>query len=132
MGEGMFEFRVRTSRRIESRNITEEVLGFVRGNKGKILHVYTPHTTCGIVINEDADPHVMEDVLEALNRVVPKDYPYKHREGNSDAHIKSILTGCSATIPFSNGMPVLGTWQGIFLMEFDGPRERTVYVTLGE
>jgi secondary thiamine-phosphate synthase enzyme len=128
----MFELRIRTSRRIESRNITEEVLGFVRGKKGKILHVYTPHTTCGIVINEDADPHVMEDVLEALDRVVPKDYPYKHGEGNSDAHIKSILTGCSVTIPFSHGMPVLGTWQGIFLMEFDGPRERTVYVTLGE
>jgi secondary thiamine-phosphate synthase enzyme len=128
----MFEIRVRTSHRVESRNITDEVLGVVQGKPGKILHVYTPHTTCGIVINENADPHVMQDVLQALERIVPSSYPYKHGEGNSDAHIKSILTGCSITIPFSNGMPVLGTWQGIFLMEFDGPRERSVYVTVGE
>jgi secondary thiamine-phosphate synthase enzyme len=128
----MFEIRLKTSRRVESRNITDEVCRVAQGMPGRILHVYTPHTTCGIVINEDADPHVMEDVLEALDRMVPRGYPYKHVEGNSDAHIKSILTGCSVTIPFTNGTPVLGTWQGIFLMEFDGPRERSVYVTVGE
>jgi secondary thiamine-phosphate synthase enzyme len=83
-----------------------------------------PHTTCGIVINENADPHAMEDVLGALDRMVPREYPYKHLEGNADAHVKSILAGCSVTVPFSKGLPVLGTWQGIFLMEFDGPRER--------
>jgi secondary thiamine-phosphate synthase enzyme len=99
---------------------------------GRILHVFTPHTTCGIVINEDADPHVMEDVLEALDRLVPRDYSYKHLEGNAEAHVKSILTGCSVTVPFSKGSPVLGTWQGIFLMEFDGPRERKVFITLVE
>ena len=128
----MFEVRVKTSQRVESRNITDEVLSVIRGKMGRILHVFTPHTTCGIVINEDADPHVMEDVLEALDRLVPRDYSYKHLEGNSDAHVKSILTGCSLTVPFSKGSPVLGTWQGIFLMEFDGPRERKVFITLVE
>ena len=128
----MFEVRVKTSQRVESRNITDEVLSVIRGKMGRILHVFTPHTTCGIVINEDADPHVMEDVLEALDRLVPRDYSYKHLEGNADAHVKSILTGCSVTVPFSKGSPVLGTWQGIFLMEFDGPRERKVFITLVE
>jgi secondary thiamine-phosphate synthase enzyme len=128
----MFEVRVKTSQRVESRNITDEVLSVIRGKMGRILHVFTPHTTCGIVINEDADPHVMEDVLEALDRLVPRDYSYKHLEGNSDAHVKSILTGCSVTVPFSKGSPALGTWQGIFLMEFDGPRERKVFITLVE
>lgn len=128
----MVEIRVKTTKRIESRNITNEVLSAIRGKPGKILHVYTPHTTCGIAINEDADPHVMEDVLGALDRLAPRSYPYKHAEGNSDAHIKSILTGCSVTIPVSKDKPALGTWQGIFLMEFDGPRERSVYVTLVE
>jgi secondary thiamine-phosphate synthase enzyme len=128
----MIEIRVKTSQRVESRDITEEVLRMVRGKSGRILHVYTPHTTCGVVINEDADPHVMQDIIEAFDRMAPRGYPYKHMEGNADAHIKSILTGCSVTVPFSKGGPVLGTWQGIFLMEFDGPRERTVYVTLVE
>jgi len=128
----MYEIRVKTSRRVDSKNITDEVIKIVQGKTGNILHVYTPHTTCGIIINEDADPHVMEDIMEALTRMVPRSYPYKHMEGNADAHIKSILTGCSVTVPFSNGKPVLGTWQGIFLMEFDGPRERTVFISLVE
>jgi secondary thiamine-phosphate synthase enzyme len=128
----MFEIQIKTSQRVESKNISEEILDAIRGKTGRILHVFTPHTTCGIVINEDADPHVMEDVLGALERMVPRDYPYRHLEGNGDAHVKAILTGCSVTMPFKNGSPVLGTWQGIFLMEFDGPRERKVFVTLVE
>ena len=126
----MFEIRVKTSKRVESRDITDEIISAVQGKSGRILHIYTPHTTCGIVINEDADPHVMEDIMEALDRMVPRNYPYTHMEGNADAHIKSILTGCSVTVPFSNEAPVLGTWQGIFLMEFDGPRERKVFISL--
>ncbi|MDI9557678.1 MAG: secondary thiamine-phosphate synthase enzyme YjbQ [Pseudomonadota bacterium] len=126
----MFEIRVKTSKRVESRDITDEIISAVQGKAGRILHIYTPHTTCGIVINEDADPHVMEDIMEALDRMVPRNYPYTHMEGNADAHIKSILTGCSVTVPFSDEAPVLGTWQGIFLMEFDGPRERKVFITL--
>lgn len=126
----MFEIRVKTSKRVESRDITDEIISAVQGKAGRILHIYTPHTTCGIVINEDADPHVMEDIMEALDRMVPRNYPYTHMEGNADAHIKSILTGCSVTVPFFDEAPVLGTWQGIFLMEFDGPRERKVFITL--
>ena len=126
----MFEIRVKTSKRVESRDITDEIISAVQGKSGRILHIYTPHTTCGIVINEDADPHVMEDIMEALDRMVPRNYPYTHMEGNANAHIKSILTSCSVTVPFSDEAPVLGTWQGIFLMEFDGPRERKVFITL--
>jgi secondary thiamine-phosphate synthase enzyme len=126
----MFEIKVRTANRVEARDITGEVVRQVRGQEGRLLHVYTPHTTCGIVINESADPDVMRDILEGLERIVPRSYPYKHSEGNADAHIKSVLTGSSVSIPFAKGSPVLGTWQGIFLMEFDGPRERKVVVTV--
>lgn len=128
----MLELRIKTSQRVEAKDITRQLLDLVRGKIAKVLHVYTPHTTCGISINENADPHVMEDVQEALNRMAPRNYSYKHREGNGDAHVKSVLTGCSVTIPFSKGEPLLGTWQGVFLMEFDGPRERRVIVTLVE
>jgi len=126
----MVEIKVRTSRKIESVSITDEVLRAIRGMEGKLLNVYTPHTTCGLIINEDADPNVMEDVIEGLGRIVSSDHPYKHVEGNSPAHIKSIMTGCSVTIPCREGRPALGVWQGIFLMEFDGPRERKVIVSL--
>lgn len=101
-----------------------------RGKQGSLLHLFCTHTTCGLLINEDADPDVMKDLLVAFARLVPRDHGYAHAEGNSDAHIKSSLTGHSLTIPFSEGEPVLGTWQGIYLMEFDGPRERKIIVTL--
>lgn len=126
----MVEIRVTSRQRVQSVDITNEIVTVVRGKSGRLLHIYTPHTTCGIIINENADPCVMEDVTNALNRMVPRDYPYTHLEGNADAHVKAILTGCAVTVPFSKGSPVLGTWQGIFLMEFDGPRERKVFVTL--
>lgn len=126
----MFVIKIRTSKRVEAIDITDKVLQSVKGREGRLLHVYTVHTTCGVVINENADPDVMEDVLEGLDRIIPEHHHYRHSEGNSPAHIKSILTGCSVTIPFSEGRPLLGTWQGIFLLEFDGPRERRVIVTL--
>jgi secondary thiamine-phosphate synthase enzyme len=126
----MTEFHVRTSKRIEALNITSQVVNAARGQTGKILHVYTPHTTCALTINEDADPDVMRDIIEALDRLVPASHPYRHREGNSDAHIKAVLVGASVSIPLSGDVPALGTWQGIFLMEFDGPRERKVEVTV--
>lgn len=102
----------------------------VRGKQGSLLHLFCTHTTCGLLINEDADPDVMKDLLEAFERLVPRNHGYAHAEGNSDAHIKSSLTGHSLTIPFSEGEPVFGTWQGIYLMEFDGPRERKIILTL--
>lgn len=126
----MIELRVRTSKRVEAVNISDQVMNSISGRTGRLLHVYTPHTTCGITINEDADPDVMRDIIEMLERFAPLEHPYRHREGNSDAHVKSVLVGASVSIPFSEGAPRLGTWQGIFLMEFDGPRERKVLVTL--
>jgi secondary thiamine-phosphate synthase enzyme len=126
----MAEIRVKTSKRIEALNITGLVEKAIQGRQGNLLHVYTRHTTCGLTINEDADPDVMRDILDAFERMVPANYPYRHAEGNSDAHVKATLTGSSVTIPCIQGKPAFGTWQGIFLMEFDGPRERKVIVTL--
>jgi secondary thiamine-phosphate synthase enzyme len=126
----MFELTVRTSRAVEAMDITADVAALVRGKEGALVHVYTPHTTCGLMINEHADPDVVRDVLEGLDRLAPLDFPYRHREGNSHAHLRAAIVGCSVTIPFSQGRMMLGTWQGLFLMEFDGPRERKVFVTL--
>ncbi len=126
----MFEIKIRTASRVEARSITSEVAQTVKGKEGTVLHLFTPHTTCGLLINEDADPAVMSDVLDALNRLVPLNHPYKHREGDSDAHIKSSLLGHSLFVPFSGRRLALGTWQGIFLMEFDGPRERKVQISI--
>jgi len=121
--------RIKTTGKIEAKDITDDVQKAIKGIEARLLNIYTPHTTCGLVINEDADPDVMKDILEGLERLAPKNYPYKHREGNADAHIKSTITGCSLMIPISEGRLMLGQWQGIFLMEFDGPRERKVYLT---
>ncbi|HPP06018.1 MAG TPA: secondary thiamine-phosphate synthase enzyme YjbQ [Syntrophorhabdaceae bacterium] len=121
--------RIKTVAKVEAKDITDEVQKAIKGVEAQLLNIYTPHTTCGLVINEDADPDVMKDVIEGLERLAPKNYPYRHREGNADAHIKSTITGCSLSIPISEGRLMLGQWQGIFLMEFDGPRERKVYLT---
>jgi secondary thiamine-phosphate synthase enzyme len=126
----MPEFSVRSSKRIEAIDITGQVMNAIKGQAGRLLHVYTPHTTCGIIINEDADPDVMRDIIEKFGKLAPAEDPYRHSEGNSDAHIKAVLTGASVSIPFVNASPALGTWQGIFLMEFDGPRERKILVTV--
>ena len=126
----MIEISVTTKKRIESIDITSQISRIVSEQEGQLLHVYTPHTTCGVIINESADPSVIGDIMETLGRIAPADYPYKHLEGNSDAHVKSVLTGSSVTVPIKKGMLQLGTWQGIFFMEFDGPRTRKVYITV--
>ena len=126
----MIELTIQTSSRIQAINITEQVRGVIRGKEGRLIHIYTPHTTCGLLINEEADPDVINDIIVALNGIAPADYPYKHVEGNSDAHIKSILTGSSVFVPFNQGVLQLGTWQGIFFMDFDGPRIRKVVITV--
>ncbi|MFH1034058.1 MAG: secondary thiamine-phosphate synthase enzyme YjbQ [Pseudomonadota bacterium] len=92
--------------------------------------VYVPHTTAGVAINEAADPDVMADVLMALERLVPWQGGYRHAEGNSAAHVKSILTGSSVQVPIVGGRLALGTWQGIFFLEFDGPRRRRVLISV--
>jgi secondary thiamine-phosphate synthase enzyme len=126
----MIKISIRTSKRIEARDITREVTRAIDGQEGRLVHLFSMHTTCGLTINENADPAVMKDFINAFDRLVPADYPYLHSEGNSDAHIKSSLVGFSLTIPVDRGRLVLGTWQGIYLMEFDGPREREITLSL--
>ena len=94
--------------------------------------IYVPHTTAGVTINENADPSVRRDILMVLNQMVPWKADYHHLEGNSPAHVKATLVGASQTIAVENGHLVLGTWQGIFFCEFDGPRRRTVHVRIME
>ncbi|MCA1809737.1 MAG: secondary thiamine-phosphate synthase enzyme YjbQ [Kiritimatiellia bacterium] len=96
---------------------------------GPAITVFVPHTTAGITINENADPDVMADVNNALEKIAPWRAGYRHAEGNSAAHIKAILTGASARIPLENGRLALGTWQGIYFCEFDGPRQRQVLIS---
>jgi len=90
--------------------------------------LYVPHTTAAVTINESADPSVREDILMILNQMVPWKAPYRHLEGNSPAHVKSTLVGASELIAIENGRLVMGTWQGIFFGEFDGPRTRKIHV----
>jgi len=94
-----------------------------------LCQIFVPHTTAGVTINENADPDVVTDMLAALGKMVP-DLHYRHSEGNSPAHVKSSLVGCSITVPISEGRLCLGTWQGIYFCEFDGPRTRKVWVQL--
>jgi secondary thiamine-phosphate synthase enzyme len=126
----VIEIHVETSRRVETRDITREVGRAVAGQKDGCVHLLCLHTTCGLTINENADPAVMKDIIDALDRLVPGDYAYGHGEGNSAAHIKSSLVGFSLTVPILEGRLVLGTWQGIYLMEFDGPRKRRIALTI--
>ncbi|HOB10901.1 MAG: secondary thiamine-phosphate synthase enzyme YjbQ [Acetomicrobium sp.] len=123
---------LRTKAREEFVDITRTIEEDVRssGLKEGLCVVYVPHTTAAVTINEDADPSVKEDVLRQLKVLVPRDGNYSHGEGNSDAHIKSSLLGVSQIIPIHEGRLVLGTWQGIFFCEFDGPRNRRFYVLL--
>jgi secondary thiamine-phosphate synthase enzyme len=93
-----------------------------------VCYLYLPHTTAGIIINENADPSVSRDILDRLEALVPSKGNYSHLEGNAPAHIKSSLTGLSLTVPIANSCLALGRWQGVFLCEFDGPRDRTVVV----
>jgi len=124
------ELALSTRRRAEFVHITPDVQRVVResGVASGTCVVYVPHTTAGITINENADPDVVRDILDQLERLVPRQGSYHHTEGNADAHIKASMMGSSATVLVDNGALVLGTWQGIFFCEFDGPRSRHVYV----
>ena len=124
---------VRTGSRDEMVDITGEVASAV-GESGVaegMATVYVPHTTAGVTINENADPSVVHDVLAALDQAVPwRQGFYRHGEGNSAAHVKSSLVGCSARVLVSAGRLVLGTWQGIYFCEFDGPRSRRAIIAV--
>jgi len=121
---------VKTRSASELLDITHLVRDAVRKNKTQsgVCFVYTPHTTAGIVINENADPDVKRDITKFLEKLIPKDSGFNHSEGNSDAHIKSCLCGNSKTVFIENCDLVIGTWEGIFFAEFDGPRTREIFV----
>lgn len=123
------EFSISSRHRLEMIDITDR-LGKIVGGEGiseGVLAVYNPHTTAGLTINEGADPDVQRDLLGALTQIVPSDYPYRHAEGNSPAHLMTALTGTSVTLFIHQGSLRLGTWQRLFFCEFDGPRTRKVW-----
>lgn len=126
--------KLRTKSRSDLIDITREIQSIVSKSnvKNGICVIYVPHTTAGIFINENADPSVAMDITKVFDRLIPWKADYQHLEGNSAAHIKSVLTGSSVNIIIENGKLLLGTWQGIFFAEFDGPRERTVIIKIIE
>ncbi len=128
---GKFEFEISTRVKEEFIDMTSEVRKIIEdsGIRTGICTVYVPHTTAGVTINENADPSVQSDILNTLRTMVPDTLPYTHMEGNSPAHVKASLMGSSAQIIINEGDLVLGTWQGIYFCEFDGPRHRKVYIS---
>ncbi|MFX0058303.1 MAG: secondary thiamine-phosphate synthase enzyme YjbQ [Candidatus Hodarchaeota archaeon] len=130
------EFRVKSPSREILIDVSNEIQRIVRNSKIKegVCRMFVPHTTAGITINENADPSVMKDVTNYLKKLIPiggsLGYSFKHGEGNSDAHIKSSMIGPSLDVLIHNGRLMLGTWQGIMFAEFDGPRNRKVYVQI--
>lgn len=127
----MITLTVRSNTREEMIDITPEVAEHIQAGADGVCVLFTQHTTCGLTINENADPDVKSDMLGFLHRLIPQHEPnFRHFEHNSDAHIKSSIVGSSVTVPFENGKLLLGRWQGIYLCEFDGPRERKVLVKI--
>jgi secondary thiamine-phosphate synthase enzyme len=124
--------RVSTRQREELVDVTDQVREAVRaaGIGEGVCLVASPHTTCGVTVNEGWDPAVAADALGHLREVVPRERGFAHAEGNSDSHIKTMLVGTSAALPVDGGEVRLGRWQAIFLCEFDGPRERELWVTV--
>lgn len=123
---------IKTHSRSELMDITPLVRDIVHKSKieNGLCYVFVPHTTAGITINENADPSVRQDILMGLDKLVPWQGDYTHLEGNAAAHIKASLVGSSETIPVEKGDLVLGTWQGVFFAEFDGPRRREVWIKI--
>ncbi len=126
------ELKIATRHRTELIDITLKVQQAVRQTQVQegLCHIWVPHTTAGVTINENADPSVAKDILMELNKVIPFEDHYHHLEGNSAAHIKSSLVGCAQTLIIHQGRVMLGSWQGIFFCEFDGPRHRTVWLKI--
>ena len=126
------ELSLRTERRTQLLDVTAAIAKLVHdsGVHSGVCHLYVPHTTAGIIINENADPDVAADLEAALARLVPQSGEFRHAEGNSDSHIKTALVGTSATVFIAEGQLELGRWQGIFFCEFDGPRTRSLRVKI--
>ena len=124
-------FEVRTTARQEMVDVTSQVAALVHGREGPgAVTVFVPHTSAAVTINENADPDVQRDMLLWLDRLVPQAPDFRHAEGNSDAHLKATLVGSSVAIPYAAGLLRLGTWQGIYFCEFDGPRTRRMEVLI--
>lgn len=130
----MEALQIKTLTRIQFVDITHQVRDAVAKSRVRngIVIVYVPHTTAGITINEAADPAVVEDINASLSHLIPHKGGYRHSEGNADAHIKASLMGSSVHIIISDGSLVLGTWQGVFFCEFDGPRSRRAHIKILE
>jgi secondary thiamine-phosphate synthase enzyme len=126
------KINVRTTKRIDLIDITDETQRVVSKSniRDGICFVFCPHTTAGLTINENADPAVKEDIVNTLNKIVPESARYSHGEGNADSHIKSSLFGSSVEVFIQDGQLALGTWQGIYFCESDGPRSRQVWVKI--
>jgi secondary thiamine-phosphate synthase enzyme len=126
------EIPVRTGRRNELVDITAAVRELIdeSGVSEGICHIFVPHTTAAVTINEKADPDVAADISDTLEKIVPAGRGYRHAEGNSDSHVKSSLVGASELVIITGGRPVLGTWQAVFFCEFDGPRSRRCVVRI--
>lgn len=131
---GFKTFTVKTEDRQFFIDITNRVRLVVRetGVKRGVVHVFIPHTTAAVTVNENADPDVRQDILNCLEKIAPSAGPYAHAEGNAHAHIKAAIIGSSVAVFVEAGQLVLGTWQSIFLCEFDGPRTRNVMVKVSE
>ena len=129
----METLRVKTDRRTQLVDVTREVERAVAasGVTSGICYVYVPHTTAAVMVNEHADPDVATDLEGVFDRLVPHKGPYRHSEGNSDSHAKAVMVGASQLIFVEGGKLALGTWQGVFFCEFDGPRERKMWVKVG-
>ncbi len=125
---------ITTGSRAQMVDVTREVQRAVSesGVQEGFCHIYVPHTTAGIAINENADPSVTQDILAVLEKVAPRGGSYRHLEGNADSHVKASIVGSSETVLIEGGRLVLGTWQGLFLCEFDGPRRRRLLVKVVE
>ena len=129
----MREVTLKTSRRTQVLDITDQVRAVLHDVRGEAVLVYVPHTTAGVTINEHADPAVARDFERALERIVGDDWGWEHIEAgeeNAPSHVRALLAGPQVLIPLRDGQLALGTWQGIFFCEFDGPRDRTVYVSV--
>ncbi len=134
MASKIYTLEVATRERTQMVDITSEVNRIVAksGVVEGICHLFVPHTTAGLTINENADPTVTADILMELNKIIPFEDGYRHSEGNSVAHIKSSLTGVSLSVFVTGGRLLLGTWQGVYFCEYDGPRRRKVLIKVIE
>ncbi|HZS52450.1 MAG TPA: secondary thiamine-phosphate synthase enzyme YjbQ [Bryobacterales bacterium] len=126
------KLKLQTTARTLMLDVTGQVQKAVErsGVRSGLACIFTPHTTAGVVINEHDDPDVARDILSTLEKLVPRQGDYRHYEENSDSHIKSALAGCSQTVIIEEGRLLLGTWQGVFFCEFDGPRQRELWIKI--